>query len=216
MPMRKFSAQKAEPVFNPVLPSNLIGQLFELAKPEYRLLVVDMGYPSPATVQFFNQYRCRLEFLDLINTDFLSLRPVDAEQSVLVEYFQAGLNLQPGAVIDICLFWDIFNYLDHLSVQAFMQALRPYIHSSSQGYSLGVLSGRNRLPFCQYGIDSQASLSQAQLSGQQPEVYNHSQRDLNSLLSYFEVDKSRLMPDGRVEYLLRDNLLPRPVKPAIF
>jgi hypothetical protein len=97
-----------------------------------------------------------------------------------------------------------------------MQALRPYIHSSSQGYSLGVLSGRNRLPFCQYGIDSQASLSQAQLSGQQPEVYNHSQRDLNSLLSYFEVDKSRLMPDGRVEYLLRDNLLPRPVKPAIF
>jgi len=214
--MRQFSAQKAELAFSPVLPSNMIGQLFESTQSEHRLLVVDMGYPSPSTVQFFNQYRCRLEFLDLINADFLSRRPVGAEQSALVEYFHAGLNLQPGVIIDICLFWDIFNYLDRASLQALMQALGPYINSSTQGYSLGVLSGRNRLPHCQYGIDSRASLSQTQLSGHQPGVHYHSQRDLNSLLTYFEVDKSRLMPDGRVEYLLGDNQLPRPVKPAIF
>ena len=214
--MRKFSAQKSEPAFNPVLSSNLIGQLFELAQPGDRLLVADMGYPSPSTVRFFNQYRCRLEFLDLINADYLSSYPEGAELSALVEYFQAGLNLQPGAIIDICLFWDIFNYLDRPGLEAFMQALGPYTSSSTQGYCLGVLSGRNRLPYCQYGIDSRASLSQTQLFGHQPDVYFHSQRDLNSLLTYFEVDKSRLMPDGRVEYLLRDNLLPRPIKPAIF
>ena len=214
--MRKFSAQKAEPAFSPVLPSNLIGQLFEPTPPEHRLLVVDMGYPSPSTVQFFNQYRCRLEFLDLINADYLSLCPVGAERSVLVEYFQAGLNLQPGAIIDICLFWDFFNYLDAASLQAFMQALSPHINSRTLGYSLAVLSARNHLPHCQYGIDGQAALSQASLSGHQLDVHYHSQRDLNSLLTYFEVDKSRLMPDGRVEYLLRDNFLPRPIKPAIF
>ena len=214
--MRKFSAQKSELAFNPVLSSNLIGQLFEFAQPGDRLLVADMGYPSPSTVRFFNQYRCRLEFLDLINTDYLSSYPEDAEPSALVEYFQAGLNLRPGAIIDICLFWDIFNYLDRPGLEAFMQALGPYINSSTQGYCLGVLSGRNRLPYCQYGIDSRTSLSQTQLSGHQPDVHFHSQRDLNSLLPYFEVDKSRLMPDGRVEYLLRDNLLPRPIKPAIF
>lgn len=214
--MRKFSAQKSEAAFNPVLPSNLIGQLFEFGQSEDRLLVADIGYPSPSTVKFFNQYRCRLEFLDLINADYLCLHPEDAEPSALVEYFQAGLNLQPGAIIDICLFWDIFNYLDRPSLEAFMQALGPYTNSSTQGYCLGVLSGRNRLPHCQYGIDSRASLSQTQLSGHQPNVHFHSQRDLNSLLTYFEVDKSRLMPDGRVEYLLRDNLLPRPIKAAIF
>ena len=49
------------------------------------------------------------------------------------------------------------------------------------------------------------SLRQTELAGSQPPIYPHSQRDLISLLDYFEVDKSRLMPDGRVEYFLREN-----------
>lgn len=199
-----------------MLPSNLIGELFEQAGPQHRLLVLDMGYPSPSTVHFFNQYRCRLNFLDLITPEFLSACPVEADHSELVDYFRAGLNIQSGEIIDVCLFWDIFNYFDRRSLSAFMQALAPHIDSQSRGYCLGVLSARNQLPYCQYGIHSRTALSQTLLAGQQLQLYPHTQRDLSELLSDFEVDKSRLMPDGRVEYLLAKNVLPRQPRPAIF
>ncbi len=64
---------------------------------EHRLLVLDMGYPSPTTVKFFNQYKCRLNFLDLINPEFLSACPTEADHSVLVDYFRAGLDIRAGS-----------------------------------------------------------------------------------------------------------------------
>ena len=201
---------------SPTLASNLIGELFEQTSSQHRLLVLDMGYPSPTTVKFFNQYKCRLNFLDLINSEFLSACPTEADHSVLVDYFRAGLDIQPEVIIDICLFWDFFNYLDRRSLSAFMQALAPHINSQSRGYCLGVLSARNQLPYCQYGIESRASLSQIPLAGHRSQLWTHTQRDLSELLSDFEVDKSRLMPDGRVEYLLAKNVLPRQSKPVIF
>ena len=46
------------------------------------------------------------------------------------------------------------------------------------------------------------TLTQCPRSEEQRPVYPHSQRDLNSHLDYFEINKSRLMSDGRVEYLI--------------
>lgn len=214
--MRKSAALKVEPALSPVLRSNLIGQVFKEVCPEHRLLVLDMGCPSSSTVKFFNQYKCRLSFLDLISAEFLSETPQGASHQELVEYFRVSLNIEPDMVADICLFWDIFNYLDGSSLSAFIEALAPHINHRSRGYCLGLLNERNQLPYCQYGIDSQTTLSQAVPLGQQPPVYPHNRRVLTQLLHYFEIDKSRLMPDGRVEYLLCENLLPRPIKPAIF
>jgi hypothetical protein len=77
-----------------VLRSNLVGQLFERVRPDQRRLVLDMGYASSSTVQFFNQFKCRLNFLDISSSGFLGQRPEEAGHDELVEYFQAGLDLK--------------------------------------------------------------------------------------------------------------------------
>ncbi|MBT3619090.1 MAG: hypothetical protein HN523_01530 [Porticoccaceae bacterium] len=187
------------------LPSNLFPMLFEKLRLSERLVVLDMGHATASTVQFFNQFKCRLNFVDLYAADFVVNPKEDVSHEELVAQFQAEINLPIGSRLDICLFWDFFTYLDRPGLRAFIEALDPYIDAETRAHSLGILNARNGLPYYQYGIRGMDSLRQTELAGSQPPIYPHSQRDLISLLDYFEVDKSRLMPDGRVEYFLREN-----------
>ncbi|MGB0448959.1 MAG: hypothetical protein ACPGF6_00105 [Porticoccaceae bacterium] len=194
------------------LHSNLAPLLFERIQVDKQLVVLDVGLAMPATVDLFSNFKCKLIFVDLFSQELLSgscqLETEHQQEhpqpthNQLVEQFTAALNLDPKTKIDICLFWDFFNYLDGALVKAFIEALYPYVGENSCGYGLGVLNARRQLPNLQYGIRQLNILSQSQRTGEQRPVYPHSQRDLNNLLGYFDIDKSRLMPDGRVEYLL--------------
>ena len=206
--MRRSYGQDLKPVPPARLQTNLMALLFERLRVDKQLLVLDMGPASGATVRLFNQFRCKLKFLDLCGDDFAL--DENASHQEMVDYFRSLLDLNAGTKIDIILFWDLFNYLQPAALTAFNEALEPHVDNSTRGHCLGVLSSRNGLPFYQYGIDNLTSLTQTDRCGVQPLVYPHSLRDLSSLLDYFEIDKSRLMQDGRIEYLLFENRNPNP------
>ena len=214
--MKRSTALASEPSQNRTLGSNLISQLFERPRPDERLIVLDMGHASSSTVNFFNQFKCRLTFLDLQGREFLAAQPEDPSHEELVAYFQQGLNLQPGVMVDVCLFWDLLSYLDGASVKAFIEALDPHVDRYTRGYSLGLHNARNQLPHCRYGLDTNTSLTKVAKSGTQPTVYPHNQRALTKLLDYFEIDKSRLMSDGRIEYIMSENRGLRRATPSIW
>ena len=193
-----------------VLHSNLLAELFRAQRQGERLMVLDFGYASPSTVEFFSQFKCRLDFIDIYSQQFVVEADNECSHGELVKQFTEAISLDADCKLDICLFWEFFNYLDGPALKALMVALEPNIDQYSRGHSLGLLNARNQLPFNRYGIHSSASLSQAEREGEQPLVYPHSQRELNSLLDYWEIDKSRLMPDGRVEYILLENRNPQP------
>lgn len=212
MGVRIKRAESNSQSFSAELHSNLAPLLFERIQVDKQLVVLDVGLAMPATVDLFSNFKCKLIFSDLYSQELLSgscqqeiEHQEDHQQPThnqLVEQFTAALSLDPNTKIDICLFWDFFNYLDGTLLKAFIEALHPYIGENSCGYGLGVLNARRQLPNFQYGIRQLNTLSQSPRSEEQQPVYPHSQRDLNNLLGYFDIDKSRLMPDGRVEYLL--------------
>ena len=212
------------------LHTNLAPLLFEKAgldkelnkQPDKQLVVLNIGLAAAATVELFSSFKCKLIFVDLFS-DIVSEESLSSEinndkltHQQLVENFTTALKLQPETKIDICLFWDFFNYLDGTLLKAFIEALHPHISESSCGYGLGVLNGRRQLPNYEYGIKRLDTLSQCPRDGVQKPVYPHSQRDLNNLLGYFDIDKSRLMPDGRVEYLLNQGVESKFAKKSIF
>ena len=51
------------------LPSNLFPMLFEKLRLSERLVVLDMGLASAASVNFFGQTKCRLQFTGLIEPE---------------------------------------------------------------------------------------------------------------------------------------------------
>ncbi len=223
--MRTKRAENYSQSLNTELHSNLAPLLFERVQVDKQLVVLDIGLAMPATVELFSSFKCKLIFADLYSAEMLSQDTLEehsedsSQEQVhqqLVEQFTVALNLDAEIKIDICLFWDFFNYLDGTLFKAFIEALHPYINDNTCGYGLGVLNARCELPNYQYGISKLNKLNQYLRSEEQKPVYPHSQRDLNNLLGYFDVDKSRLMPDGRVEYFIAQGSDSKFAKKAIF
>jgi len=223
--VRTKRAENYSQSLNTELHSNLAPLLFERVQVDKQLVVLDIGLAMPATVELFSSFKCKLIFADLYSAEMLSQDTLEehsedsSQEQVhqqLVEQFTVALNLDADTKIDICLFWDFFNYLDGTLFKAFIEALHPYINDYTCGYGLGVLNARCELPNYQYGISKLNKLNQYLRSEEQKPVYPHSQRDLNNLLGYFDVDKSRLMPDGRVEYFIAQGSDSKFAKKAIF
>jgi len=89
---------------------------------------------------------------------------------------------------------------------ALIEALDPHISKDTLGYSIGVRNADTPLPFSRHVFERSIQLSQANRDGIQSMRHPRSQRDLHHLLGYFEIEKCRLLADGRVGYLLLENL----------
>ena len=184
------------------LHSNLAAATFDSLQPDKQLIVLDVGLAMAATVDFFSQFKCKLLFVDLYAEDFVTDISEDISHQELVTLFRQSLNIPDNCTIDICLFWDFFNYLDGTLIKAFIEALQPYVGEHTRGFGLGALNSRCQLPNSCYGLMAKDTLTQCPRSDEQRPVFPHSQRDLKDYLDYFEINKSRLMSDGRVEYLI--------------
>jgi hypothetical protein len=184
------------------LASNLVAATFDSLQPDKRLVVLDVGMAMAATVDFFSHFKSKLLFVDLYSEAFVAEISEDVSHEHLVAQFQKALDIPDDCIIDVCLFWDFFNYLDGTLIRAFMEALQPYVAEHTRGFGLGALNSRCQLPNSCYGLMAEDKLTQCPRSDEQRPVYPHSQRDLNTYLDYFEINKSRLMSDGRVEYLI--------------
>jgi len=189
----------------PVLQSNLLPTVFKRLDLETRIVVLDMGPAASSTVSFFNHFKCRLSFVDIYSEQFITCPDSDLSQDELVAQMTKSLSLDVNIKIDICLFWDLFNYLNDAMIKALIEALEPHINHSTSGYVIGTRDSRNQLPFCRYGIVDKNNLTENNASGTQGTIYPRSQRDLNRLIDYFEIDSGRLLSEGRAEYLLFEN-----------
>ena len=189
----------------PVLQSNLLPTVFKRLDLETRIVVLDMGPAASSTVSFFNHFKCRLSFVDIYSEQFITCPDSGLSQDELVAQMTKSLSLDVNIKIDICLFWDLFNYLNDAMIKALIEALEPHINHSTSGYVIGTRDSRNQLPFCRYGIVDKNNLTENNASGTQGTIYPRSQRDLNRLIDYFEIDSGRLLSEGRAEYLLFEN-----------
>ena len=185
-----------------VVPSCLLPDLFKRLDANNRLVVLDMGQAISSTVRYFSQYRCQLNFIDLYSEDCIALPNSDLNHQQKVDSLRYLLNLGPSTKIDICLFWDVFSYLDDSFVRALIEALEPNISETTGALIINPRDSRRHLPFYRYGISDESHFTQTENSGIQPPIFPRSQRDLNNLIDYFAIDRGRLMSQSRAEYLL--------------
>ena len=185
-----------------IVPSCLLPDLFKRLDGNNRLVVLDMGQAISSTVRYFSQYRCQLNFIDLYSEDCIALPNPDLNHQQKVDSLRYLLNLGPSTKIDICLFWDVFSYLDDSFVRALIEALEPNISETSGALIINPRDSRRHLPFYRYGISDESHFTQTENSGIQPPIFPRSQRELNNLIDYFAIDRGRLMSQSRAEYLL--------------
>ena len=196
------NAFAAQPLPNPPTQiSKLLPALFQPFDVGQAVTVFHVGSALPETVDFFSSYRCKLHFIDV----FSALPIVNDEEQPpsLLQQFQQLLHFPEHTRFDICLFWDLFNFLDSEAIGAFLAVLRPHLKRSSLAHAFSVHNSRipQKSQYC-YGIHQADTLSVRHRRTTPPGYAPHSQRELTELLDCFRIDRSVLLPDNRLELLL--------------
>jgi hypothetical protein len=175
--------------------------LFDHIDEDRRIKVLDVGSAGPDTVNFFSQYRCKLHFIDLFSELPFNFDP-EVGQS-LQQQFDVVMQFPAGTQFDICLFWDLFNYLDRDAAVAFQNALRPYLHDKSLAHGFSVHNPRTPRSDQVYGLMQRDELSLKPRPSKLPGYAPHNQKQLQETLSDFSFERSVLLSDGRLELFLR-------------
>lgn len=182
--------------------STLFASLFQLLDVNHRLSVFEIGTALPETVDFFAQFKCRLHFVDLFNEPFVRDQ-ADLSEAELRHGFEENLRFSQGTRFDLCLLWDFLCYLDDPALRAFNSALRPWLHDGTRAHGFGVHHLAVRLDNTRYGVADRDTFCLRKRLGSQMRYHPHSQIEMHEMLNSFAFDRGLLLPDGKLEMLLK-------------
>ena len=186
-------------------PSSLLPTLFESIEEAERLTVLHIGNALPETVEFFSHYRCKLHFIDLFD-DLSQLVTTQDSTISLHQVFIDLMHLPADTRFDLCLFWDLFNFLDQDAVAAMQRTLRPHLHGNTLAHAFAVHNLKTVQSGKLFGIRAvdQVTLRPraAPLEGYKP----CTQGQLEKSLTCFRIKRSVLLPQSRLELLLSARL----------
>ena len=186
--------------------SHLLGSLLETLDTSKRITVFEVGSAVPDTVNFLSRYRCRAHFADLYDAPLVTGGHAATTERQWRDGFSELLQFPEGTRFDLCLFWDFFNYLSKPALKAFNLALRPWLHSGTRGHAFAVLNTDAMLEAVRYGVVGPDRLSLGIRPGAALPTHPHPQVELDHLMSSFEVYRGWLLPDKRLEVLLKADL----------
>ena len=181
--------------------SKLLPALFERFEEDQRVTVLDFGPALPETVEFFSDFRCRLHFVDIFSE--LPIVANDENENDLRPRFQEILQVPPHTQFDICLFWDLFNFLDRKGIAALLAILRPHLAKSGLAHAFSVHNPRTH-PYGShlYAIRDLHTLALRERADKLPGYAPHSQHRMKELLDCYTLERTVLLADSRLELLL--------------
>jgi hypothetical protein len=188
--------------------SALLPSLFERIDEGRRLTVLNIGSALPETVDFFSRYRCKLHFIDVFTelSQFPQLAGEDDAQAFLEQRFASLMEVPPGTQFDICLFWDLFNFMDRASISAFLGTLRVHLHADTMGHGFAVHNLKTPQSGQLYGIRECDQISLRRRTAELPGYTPRNQGQLEKVLDCFSFTRSVLLPESRLEILLKARL----------
>jgi len=188
----------------PTQVSKLLPYLFDHVDEQRAVTVFHVGPALPETVDFFSNYRCKLHFIDLFSE--LPIAAVEDRAPTLAQQFEGLLQFPAHTRFDICLFWDVFNFLDNAAIDAFLTVLHPHLKATAMAHAFSVHNLKTPQGNHLYGISQLDTLSFRSRRATLPGYAPHSQMKLKELLHCFKLERSVLLPDSRLELLLQAKL----------
>lgn len=183
----------------------LLPKLFENIDEGQRITVLHIGAALPATVDFFAQFRCKLYFLDLFEE--LPIVLEDENGPSVADQVSELVQFSDDTRFDICLFWDVFNYLNPEAIRALTAALAPYLSKGSLAHAFAVHNARSAPQHLKFEITNAHTLKVGARTKPVVNYGPHTQSKLKDLLSTFDFERTVLLADGRLEVLLRPKIL---------
>lgn len=175
------------------------------------LHILDFGRANAASLEFFNQYPCRLSVLDAADTllDWSASLESRMEEPPSVAQMQlelSGLLSTSGTDIgnepfDLVFLWDALNQLHPHALPAFAGLLRRHITADVRAHGF-LLHKRGTEQHLRHM--SVAGAEQVAVQAQRPaDLYAHNRKFIDETLEPdLRIDQGVLHGDGRLEYLM--------------
>lgn len=182
--------------------ARLLPDLFRKIDPAKRLFVLEIGRAQPETVDFFSRYKCRLQFADLYAPPELLEKQGKRSEAELSVVFRKALEIPKETKFDICLFWDVMQYMTGPAIRALCGALEPHLHRQTRAHGLGVHSVLTASERAEYAITGADEFKLKDCRLPNLEYRPHPQAELAEMLTVFKIDRAMLMGDGTVEMIM--------------
>lgn len=195
------------------VPEDIVSRLLPEMLDEKRLAslgtlsILDFGRANGQSLEFFNQFPCRLSVLDAADTltnwsDELLVRLEDPPSMQQMQLELSGLlDTMAEQRFDLVFLWDTLNHLHEYALPAFAGLLRRHVRSNFRGHGF-LLQKRSAEPMLRHM--SVAGLDRIVVREQQKAaLHAHSRRVTNDALGEdLKIDHGVLHSDGRLEFLL--------------
>ena len=168
-----------------------------------RLSILEIGSALPETIAFFSRFKCRLQFASMYSDRLMEMQKGYFTEIELSEYITRSFNFPNNTRFDLCLFWDFLSFLDDKALRAFNTALTPYLHSGTRAHAFAVRTLSNSFPHQRYGVKEAHLFNIRPPLSEIRATFPHTQATLVNLMSSFDVDQGMLLPDSRLEVLLK-------------
>lgn len=160
-----------------------------------------IGSALPETLEFFSRYRCRLHFIDLFEDLPIEAGVEDGAPS-LPQRLTELMHIPAGTRYDLCLFWDLFNFLGGDAIAALLDTLRPHLHAGTLAHGFAVHSLKTPQSGKAYGIRESNQISLRPRPASLPGYKPRNQGQLEKALDCFRIIRSVLLAESRLEILL--------------
>jgi hypothetical protein len=171
------------------------------------LNILDFGRANSSSLEFFNQFSCRLSVLDAADTllDWSRALETRLEEPPTKQQMQLELSgLLPameGRRYDLVFLWDTLNHLHEYALSAFAGLLRRHVTASFRGHGFILHKRGTEQQLRHMGLAGNNTIAiQAQQSAP---LYAHNRKVVNETLGPdLRIDQGVLHSDGRLEFLL--------------
>lgn len=165
--------------------SALLPRAFEGVGPERKFTVLDLGSPTPESVRFFNKFSCRVHYIGLPDED---------------GEHPTGLDFPNDVRFDVCLFWDVLNYLGGETLEQVSRVVTQHLNRNCRAHAFVAFSRAVPFTGMRFGIETLDNL----VVEPDPDPVPHVQtwKHLETLLWPFTNAAATLLQGNRQELLL--------------
>ena len=171
------------------------------------LNILDFGRANSGSLEFFNQFSCRLCVLDAADSFLewsaaLEARMDAPPSNQQMQLELSGLLSSMGAYrYDLVFFWDTLNHLHEHALPAFAGLLRRYLSADCRGHGFMLHKRGTDQLLRHMGMVGDNLIS---IQSQSPaRLYPHNRKVVNDALGAdLRIDQGVLHGDGRLEFLL--------------
>jgi hypothetical protein len=175
-----------------------------------RWVVLDLGRPRGATIEYLGRFRSRLVIADVYaGLDTLNGAEDAAAAASCVDALLPSCGPDP---IDLVLCWDVLNFLAPPALSALMERLSSVLRRGAALHALMSYSAtQSAVAPGSYAIDGDGNLSGC-IEGGGPKPMDYTTAQLQRMMRGYAVVRSMLLRQGVQEYVFR--YAPPPVSPV--